>query len=176
MMEIWKNIKGYPDYAISSFGNIKNIKFDKKLNPHITDQGYCIVNIYCNKKDKHFKVHRLVAETFIDNPDKKRTVNHIDGNKLNNSVSNLEWATHSENHKHSYDKLNRKAASLGKKGKNAFRSLIVYQYDLNGVLIKSYDSQRSAAQELGISYNHISSVCNGKRKTSGGFFWSKKII
>lgn len=173
-MEIWEYIKDYPNYMVSSYGNVKSIKNNKILKNHVTDQGYCIVSLYDNpKKGKHFKVHRLVAFSFIENKLNKRTINHKDGNKLNNCVDNLEWCTHSENHKHAYSKLNRKAASLGRKGSKAFRSIPVLQYDKEGNFIKMFDSQKIASQELNISFNHISSVCNGKRKTTGGFIWKK---
>lgn len=173
-MEIWKDISGYPDYQVSNFGNVKSNKTGKLLNPHITEQRYCIVNLYKNGVDRHFKVHRLVAFVFIENKFNKKTVNHKDGNKTNNNFENLEWCNHSENHLHAYRKLNRKAPSLGRKGKDAFRSVAVCQFDLSGNLIKIFDSQRIAAQELGISSGHISSVCKGKRKKTGGFVWRYK--
>lgn len=170
-MEIWKNISNYPDYQISNLGNVRSNKTKKTLKPHVTKQGYCIVNLYNNGIDKHFKVHRLVALHFIENKLNKKTINHKDGNKLNNNIDNLEWHSHSENHLHAYKKLNRQAPSLGKKGKNAFRSIPVCQLDLRGNLIKIFDSQKIAAEELGISNTHISSVCKGIRKQTGGFVW-----
>lgn len=101
MIEIWKEIKHYPKYKISNFGNIKsNIK---TLKQHIEKAGYCRVTLYNNYKTRLVRVHRLVAEEFIPNPENKRTVNHKDTNKQNNQIDNLEWATYKENMKHACD-------------------------------------------------------------------------
>lgn len=112
-MEVWRSIPNYEGYYIVSnlgkikslertlqFGNRTRIKPEIILKPFINNCGYECVDLYKNKKVKKCKVHRLVASAFLDNP--KKEVNHKDGNKLNNSVINLEWCTHSENHKHSY--------------------------------------------------------------------------
>lgn len=111
-MEKWKDIKGFEGkYQISNYGNVKSIKrfvnhwqgglrlVNERLLKNFIKQGYMYVDLG-NKK--HYRIHRLVAESFITNSDNKLEVNHKDGNKLNNHVNNLEWATHSENMKHSY--------------------------------------------------------------------------
>lgn len=114
--EIWKDIKGYEDlYKVSNFGKIKSLErinqignnkyvtFEKILKHHINKKrGYCQVNLCKNGTRKLFTCHRLVAETFIPNMDNKKYVNHIDGNKTNNCIDNLEWCTHSENINHAY--------------------------------------------------------------------------
>lgn len=86
-------------YSISSYGRVKSIKRNLIMKQHLNTHGYYIIRI--NKQTK--TIHRLVAQTFIPNPENKKTVNHIDGNKLNNKVYNLEWATHSENLKHAFE-------------------------------------------------------------------------
>src|SRR5699024_6647562 len=113
--EIWKEIEGYPFYKVSNLGRVKSIdrivedcngiKFHKKgimLRQHINYKGYLLVTIYGEKRRTH-AAHRLVAKTFIPNPENKSQVNHKDGNKLNNRVENLEWCTNQENQKHAWD-------------------------------------------------------------------------
>lgn len=105
--EIWKKIKTHPTYLVSNLGGIKNTAYNKEriLKPSKNDQGYLVVDLFndnCNRRRKNHKVHRLVAELFIPNPENKLEVNHKDGNKQNNKVDNLEWATKSENTKHAY--------------------------------------------------------------------------
>jgi len=106
MKEIWKDIECYVDlYRISnygnvySFGNSKNVK-PSKMKGWINKYGYRMVDLYKDKKCKHHFVSRLVAQHFIDNPKDKKQVNHIDGNKLNNNIKNLEWVTNKENKEH----------------------------------------------------------------------------
>jgi hypothetical protein len=108
-MEIYKDIQGYEGiYQISNLGNVKSLKYNKErvLNKELS-KGYYRFNLCFNNKTKHFLSHRLVALNFIDNYDNKQCVNHKDGNKLNNSVENLEWVSYSENEIHSYKTLNK---------------------------------------------------------------------
>lgn len=99
--ELIKDIKGYEDlYAITTFGRVWSYKNQKFLRPGLDKDGYQLVNLCVNYKKRTFKVHRLVAEAFIPNPDGKPQVNHKDEVKTNNSVSNLEWATIKENVNH----------------------------------------------------------------------------
>jgi hypothetical protein len=101
MEEIFKDVKGYEGlYQVSNLGNIINSKNGRKIKLNITERGYYRVNLYKEKKENHFKVHRLVAIAFIENINNKPQVNHIDGIKTNNNVSNLEWSTSSENIRH----------------------------------------------------------------------------
>lgn len=116
MVEVWKDIKGYEGlYQISDVGRVKSLdqyikckKNNKRLikgkilKTYINENGYEWVRLYNNTKRKIYRVHRLVAEAFIDNPENKPCVNHKDGNKENNKLDNLEWCTHSENMKHAF--------------------------------------------------------------------------
>jgi hypothetical protein len=156
-MEIWKDIEGY-DYIISNYGNIKHIRNNKYLKERYT-KGYNRIALHKNGKQKNFFVHRLVAEVFITNSEDKKQVNHIDGNKLNNNVDNLEWCTHSENQVHRYRILKKgiKSVSLIKNG-------IVY----------NFDSIVEASEELGIDASNISRVMSGERNTVNGY--KKNII
>jgi len=116
-MEIWKDVVGYEGYyQISNLGRVKSLKKrvpfetygvrklrtlpEKILKQHKNECGYMYVPLAKDTKKKKHKIHRLVAEAFLPNPEMKKCVNHKDGNKVNNCVSNLEWVTHSENMKH----------------------------------------------------------------------------
>jgi hypothetical protein len=101
--EIWKDVKGYEGlYKISNFGNVWSVKRKMFRVPSVIGRGYLQVHIFISGKRKCFMVHRLVATHFIDNPENKPQINHIDGDKKNNHYKNLEWCTESENVKHAY--------------------------------------------------------------------------
>jgi hypothetical protein len=96
MKEEYKTIDGYDNYKVSNLGNVKNVKTGKILKPNVS-KGYLNVNICKDGKFKIYGTHRLIALTFIDNPEDKPCVDHIDNNKENNHISNLRWATYREN-------------------------------------------------------------------------------
>lgn len=111
LKEVFKPIKGYEGlYEISNLGRVKSLpkiigkrtKHETILKSRISTQGYEMVTLCKESKSFNASVHRLVAEAFIPNPNNKATVNHVDGNKLNNDISNLEWSTQSENNFHAY--------------------------------------------------------------------------
>lgn len=104
-MDIWKKIEQLPDFEINKIGVIRNIKTKEVVNQFLDKDGYPIVKLRLPGGYSHTSVHKLVALTFIKNECDKPQINHIDGNKLNNSVSNLEWVTAKENISHSYDTL-----------------------------------------------------------------------
>ena len=104
MEEIWKPVACNKNYEVSNFGNIRNLK-GHLLSQHDNGYGYKNVMLYETSKRKVYYVHRLVAEAVIENPENQSEVNHLDGNKGNNILSNLEWCTSSENERHSYDEL-----------------------------------------------------------------------
>ena len=166
MQEIWKDIEGYEGaYQISNFGRIKNkIKI---LSPQINNCGYLRIIL----KNKHYSIHRLVALAFLPNPENKPQVNHIDGNKTNNYVTNLEWVTASENQKHNYKNLHFKPPMLGKKGKNHVASKNIYQFDIYNNFIKKWDSIIEASNSLNINSCNIVNCAKGNRKTAGKFIW-----
>lgn len=95
---MWKKIDRNPNYSINENGEVRNDK-TKHIKSPFTNKGngYLIVDLYQNNKSEKVPIHRLVAEAFIPNPEKKATVDHIDGDRKNNSISNLRWATYSEN-------------------------------------------------------------------------------
>ena len=96
MREQWKNIEGY-NYQVSSKGRIRNKATKAIKKSFINDRGYVIVSLYKDESLKTFRVHRLVAQAFIPNPNNLSEVNHLDENKQNNSIFNLKWCTRQEN-------------------------------------------------------------------------------
>ena len=101
-METWKDIKGFEGhYQVSSIGNVKNIRTNSPLKKCKENSGYYVVYLSKVGKSKRFFIHRLIAESFVENKENKPFVNHIDGNKENNDISNLEWVTTAENNSHS---------------------------------------------------------------------------
>ncbi len=118
MMEEYKIITDYDNYSVSNFGNVRNNKTDRILKQSIDTHGYYKVSLCKDKKNKTCKVHRLVAEAFIQNPDNKRNVDHIDNNRLNNHVENLRWATIKENSQN---------AKLSSKNTSGFKGISWYE-------------------------------------------------
>ena len=103
MQEIWKDIRGYEGkYKISTYGNVYSYKRKIYISQSKGANGYFKVNLHKNSSTKTFSVHRLVAETFISNPNNLPEINHKSGNKTNNRVTNLEWCTHNENMEHAF--------------------------------------------------------------------------
>lgn len=105
---IMKPIENYPNYLIDVNGNIFSLQTNKIIKTSNNGKGYITVHLYKDKKAKTFYVHRLVAQTYINNPLNLREVNHKDNIKHNNNVNNLEWVTSSENKYHSFKITNRK--------------------------------------------------------------------
>lgn len=107
-METWKDVAGYEGmYQVSDEGRVRRLvgykcKATRILKPVKHTNGYLLVRLCKNGESKCTRIHRLVADAFIPNTENKGDVNHIDGNKTNNHVSNLEWATRSENLKHAH--------------------------------------------------------------------------
>lgn len=186
MQEIWKDIKNYEGlYQISNLGRVKSLKTwirqynnyvekERLLKPCVNSVGYYIVVLYKDKHKKTFSLHRLIAQAFIPNPNNYPQINHIDGNKKNFNINNLEWCTQSYNMIHAFknglEKPNK--PMLNKKGELNPLSKKVLQYDKNKTFIKEYESYTKALLETKI--NHISDCCNGKLKTAGGFIWKWK--
>ena len=98
-IEIWRPIAGYPNYSVSSFGNVKNVVTGKTLKPLLNKNGYYHVMLYNNSKVKTCKVHKLVANALLQNPENKLCVDHKNNDRLDNNIKNLRFATHRENNR-----------------------------------------------------------------------------
>lgn len=176
MKEEFKPIKGYEDvYEISNKGKVINRKTKRELK-FDNSKGYERVTLSKNGITKKYFVHRLVAIEFIDNTNSKPFINHINGIKNDNTIENLEWCTSSENEFHSFRVLGKKKpqAWLGKFGKEHKSSIPIIQFDLSGNKVAEYNGGMEAQRITGINSKHISCVCKGKRKTTGGYIWRYK--
>lgn len=179
MQEIWKDIPGYEGhYQASNCGNIRSLNYMghkgnvRVLKNHFTYDGYPIVPLMLNKTKKTIAVHILVAKTFIDNPNNKPQVNHIDGVKTNNCISNLEWVTCKENVQHSIktglrNSKNRKYLH----GDEHYASKTIYQYDLSGNLVKKWDCISEAARRYSCSPCTLINCSKGRIKSCKGYMW-----
>lgn len=162
--EVWKDIKGYEGlYQASSLGRIKSKVQTKEriLRGSVNNSGYRMVILCKNGIHKHALVHRLVADSFVPNPNGLPEVNHKDEFKLNNVASNLEWCDKKYNLNYGTYQL-RKGASNG---------VCVNQYSTDGELIAKYKSIKEAAETNGFKSSPIQNCCCGRYKTSYGYIW-----
>ena len=180
----WKPVKGFEGfYEVSNRGSIRSV--DRVINnrkykgrvmsKQISSNGYQTVQLYNNGRYKKFLIHRLVAESFLLNPENKRCVNHIDGIKINNNLDNLEWVTHSENAKHAF------AIGLSTISPRNHKAKIEASVKVNsrpvlrmggGKPDKIYPSITMASKENSVNGSDITQVCRKKRKSAGGFQWN----
>lgn len=156
-------------YYASTKGDI--IRNGIRLKAINNGKDYLCVVLSLKGKTYRFYIHRLVCLTYLENPLNKKEVNHIDGNKKNNSLINLQWSTRSENQKHRYEVLGHTGANLGKVGRLNGSSKPVYQYDLSNKLIKVHESVLEASKSTGVNESNIRSQIYGKQKHAGGFVW-----
>lgn len=180
--EIWKDIPNYEGlFQVSNQGRIKSLKRtvirgyksqlktvpEKIRTLSIDKDGYYRLSLSKNNKRKNYFVHRLVALAFLDNPNNYKTVNHIDGNKKNCFLENLEWASFSQNEKHAF------RIGLKKPSGAAIKYIPISQFTKEGVFIKSFKSVSQARKETKV--NNISACLNNnlKYKTAGGYIWRK---
>lgn len=201
-MEVWKDIKGYEGlYQVSNLGRVKSLKRQRDVNlpysntatvpekilKYGTSQGYLAVTLAKNKINKKIRVHKLVALNFIPNPDNKPHINHIDGNKHNNCVNNLEWVTPKENTKHAFDngliknmcsfkgyhhtEEAKKRISEGNRWGSSKNHKIINQYTKNGEFIKEWHGFVEVEKVLGYSKKNLQACCKNRIPSAYGYIW-----
>lgn len=180
MTEVWQDIRGYEGkYQVSNLGRVRRAQYyiERKtrigtickvlqkahlMRPWVDKDGYLIVNLYNRnlRRTTHFRVHRLVADAFIPHKNNKTVVNHKNGNKRDNMVTNLEWATQEENTWHATFVLKRK----GRKGRH------VKRISENGRFVNTYESLSAAGRSVGCSQQAIFDAIK-KRRICKGYYW-----
>ena len=164
-MKQWKEIKGYEGlYLVSNYGDVVNVNRGLKI-PQVNEDGYLRVQLSKGGVQKNHYVHRLVAETFIENPLALPCVNHKDENKANNFVENLEWCTILYNN--TYGTRMEKVANARKDK----RTVAVLQFDIDGKFVRRWEGVYLACQELGVCKASVHRCIHGKQNTAGGFRW-----
>ena len=148
-----KEIKGYENYKITEDGQVWSSNINRYLKPSKDKDGYYKVTLSKNSEQKQFFVHRLVAETYLENPDNKKTVDHIDGDIHNNHYTNLQWATYSEQNENPHWKKK--------------KTKLIVCIETNEI----YMGITEAHKKLGLNMGHLSECCNGKRNSCGDYHW-----
>ncbi len=184
-METWKPIKGYPNYEVSDLGRVRSLNWHNEgytkclyLKKH--PRGYHQVELINQNGKKMVLVHRLVAEAFIPNPENKPQINHIDEDKQNNAVSNLEWCTRQQNMDAYFTNHPDKRRPLNERIKRPTKQQRLYplrnkfligQFSMDGELIREWERARDIAITLNYNATSIWECCEGKRKTAYGYKW-----
>lgn len=175
MEEIWKTIEDYPNYMVSNMGRVKSLRYGKEkiMKLKNDNDGYALINLYKNKKHITFKVHRLVAEAFLQNPENKTEIDHINTDRTDNRVENLRWVNRKENCNNPLTKKHISVGKLGKnRGKEHFASKPIIQLTKNNEFVKIWENAQDVAREMNLySGANIHSCCYGKLKTAYGYKW-----
>lgn len=171
MMDNFKDIEGYEGVCqINKLGQVRSSITGALRKTGLSNSGYVCINLrYKGVQRNHF-IHRLVMIAFTERVVGKDFINHIDGNKQNNALSNLEWCDRSHNMKHAY-KIGLAEHKVMKKLGESPHAKQIIQLALNGTPIKMYTSLTEAELETGTWHQDISKVCRGKRPTANGFKW-----
>lgn len=168
MERTWSKINGFSNYSVSNFGEVRNDITKKLKIPKKTTDGYYAVDLYNNGDRSTKRVHRLVADAFLENENDKPQINHIDGNKLNNLHTNLEWVSAKENMEHAI-KLGLYTPSYGMLGKtnpNAGRHGKSVRIIETGEI---FDSIRECEVAINGNNRHISDCLSGRQLTHRGY-------
>ena len=205
MIEIWKPVKGFENYEVSNLGQVKSLNYNRTKEAKIlrlckNKDGYLCVHLHKNGKGYAKKVHRLVTAAFIPNPEGKTEVNHIDGNKTNNRVENLEWATHSENMHHAWEtglckalkgenhpmhgkqlsEETKKKLSEALKGKYTGKYTGKKNPRARKVICittgETFNCILEAEEKYNIAHQSISKCCKGKYKSAGKLPTGEKLV
>ncbi|MDL2254308.1 HNH endonuclease [Ruminococcaceae bacterium OttesenSCG-928-I18] len=180
MREIWRDVADYEGlYRVSNLGNVIRLKSqwnpgtgkysrpERVVTQRKNNKGYFMVDLWKNNCRQQCLVHRLVAQAFVDNPEHCNIVNHIDENKTNNCASNLEWCTQKHNMNHGTCPV-RIGRANGKPVAKLDKS--------TGTILAIYQSAMAAERDTGIGNSRISECCLNRRKTAGGYCWSREGI
>lgn len=184
MDEIWMSIIGYESmYQVSNIGRVISVKttYKKKipyLSHHIDKYGYPYVILTSHSKSRRIKIHRLIAQSFIPNPENKPEVDHIDGNRMNFNIDNLRWCTRKENMN---NVITKKRISISKMGKKPSMYAILKSKEYSskplvvlskeGNEIEKFKSVVEASEIYGICQNWIRRVCRGELKSAKGLIF-----
>lgn len=161
MEEIWKDIEGYEGfYQVSNFGRVKRVETNRILKGRKDSKGYLMANLSKNSIVSNKTIHRLVAQAFIPNPENKPDINHIDEDKTNNNVNNLEWSTRKENCNHGT--------------RNERISIPIIATNLKTGESREFYGTNECARRLGLYQQNITSVLKGRRKHTGGYTFKYK--
>ena len=184
MEEIWKEIKGYPNYQVSNMGRVKRLstgyyrRTEKILKPQLQNNGYLHIKLSQKDKTKCILVHRLVAQVFIPNPNNLPQVNHINEDKTDNRVENLEWCTQKYNINYGNGiskrvKTNKENGTYKKIGEinSKIRSKSILQFSRDNSFIRKWDCIMDVQRELGYDNKQICSCLKNRQKTAKGFKW-----
>ena len=179
--EVWAVIDGFTRYEVSTRGRVRVRATGHILSPDINNTGYPTVRLLADGTNKktHLNIHRIEAFAFL--PNISECVNHIDGNKENNHISNLEWCTYSRNNQHAYDMGLKHARGLTSEEAKRMRANVDISFKYSPVIDlttgKRYKSME-ATKEDGFSPNKVQAVCSGKHKTHLGhvFVYDRKEV
>ena len=173
MLEIWKDIKGFPNYRVSNQGQVKSLdrtKWNGKgqqnilgliLKPLPNGRGYLQVSLSKDGIVTTRTIHRLVLQAFVTNIHNKRTINHKNGIKTDNRLVNLEWATDLENSQHAWDN-------------GYFKNEKAINQIKDGVIVNTFKSMSEAHRKTKVQLSNISCCCSGVRPNAGGYQWEYK--
>ena len=177
-MEIWKDIKGFEGlYQVSDTGLVYSIRRKKILKPKTDRYGYYAVGLWKGDKKYPKTIHRLVADAFVEKAEGCDVVNHLDCDKKNNNVANLEWTTVQKNTKHAYDNIKKyhdHVQRVNKLGIEARKIKIDAFY--NGEYIGSFNGKKEVAERLGISEKTVYNRLHGRFTTRSGYTFVRKVV
>lgn len=171
--EMWRPIVGFPKYEVSNTGKVRSLDYrhtgvTKELRQKTDKDGYKAVRLFWNGKDKHFLVHRIVAMAFIDNPNDLPQINHIDENKGNNNIDNLEWCTAKHNNNHGTKKQRLRNTLSEVMPEKLGQPIVCVE---TGVVYKTI---AECGEKMGLDPGNISHVLRGHYKQTNGYTFKRR--